>query len=91
MELVKKVVNLLVENRIDFIVKNNNIQTSSLFAIMPGNVNIGFDFRAKYQIEEIFIYEDEPELIHIQNAHIGIKSRCSFEELSMLTPFKVTE
>lgn len=86
MELVKKIINLLVENRIDFIVKNHDADNY----FYPNSIEISFDFRRDYIIETLLIYkEDSAEVIEIHNEDTGLKSICSFEELSKFTPFKV--
>lgn len=77
MELVKKVVNMLLDNQIDFIVQNVN-------EII---VSVSFDFRAEYQIEQILFNPFDKKIL-VQNKASGLNRIIDFEELSQFTPFE---
>lgn len=85
MELVKKVVNMLVENRIHFFIYHHPIFVEIHFA------TIGVNCDSVYDIQQLVINK-EYGIIQILNYDSPILNElCAFKDLKQFTPFKVTE
>lgn len=78
MELVKKVVNMLLENRIEF-----EMEFTEKY------VEIVLNYRSDFDIEKLLKYHKSP-CIMVQNKETGVNGFCfcSFEDLQQYTPFK---